>query len=138
VFAMVSLSLDILSLVAIEYRNVLPLFLVKLICKTYVISLIWVGVSATFYVLTDVFPAAKHKKIIWAMVLVTDIQGLIVYLLPIHIGQLLSNKEVSVKVLPTHDKWFGVTYKEDKDFVVESFKQLIADGVYNENLFSDL
>ena len=60
------------------------------------------------------------------------------YLLPIHIGDLLGNKEVAVKVLPTNDKWFGVTYKEDKDFVVESFKKLIEEDVYSENLFSDL
>ncbi len=60
------------------------------------------------------------------------------YLLPIHIGQLLESKETTVKVLPTNDKWFGVTYKEDKDFVVESFKKLIADGVYATNLFEDL
>ena len=60
------------------------------------------------------------------------------YLLPIHIGQLLRENKVSVKVLKTEDKWFGVTYKEDKDFVVESFKQLIADGVYNADLFSDI
>ena len=60
------------------------------------------------------------------------------YLLPIHIGGLLRENKVSVKVLKTADKWFGVTYKEDKDFVVESFKQLIADGVYSADLFSDL
>ena len=60
------------------------------------------------------------------------------YLLPIHIGQLLEKDAVAVKVLPTNDKWFGVTYKEDKDFVVESFKRLIADGVYSTELFSDL
>ena len=60
------------------------------------------------------------------------------YLLPIHIGGLLREKKVSVKVLKTDDKWFGVTYKEDKDFVIESFKQLIADGVYKADLFSDL
>ena len=60
------------------------------------------------------------------------------YLLPIHIGQLLEKDAVAVKVLPTNDKWFGVTYKEDKDFVVESFKKLIADGVYSTELFSDL
>lgn len=60
------------------------------------------------------------------------------YLLPIHIGQLLDKDAVAVKVLPTNDKWFGVTYKEDKDFVVESFKKLIADGVYSTELFSDL
>lgn len=60
------------------------------------------------------------------------------YLLPIHIGQLLENKVVSVKVLPTNDKWFGVTYKEDKDYVIESFKKLIEAGEYNINLFSDI
>ena len=60
------------------------------------------------------------------------------YLLPIHIGGLLEKDEISVKVLKTNDKWFGVTYKEDKDFVIESFKKLIAEGVYSENLFSDL
>lgn len=60
------------------------------------------------------------------------------YLLPIHIGGLLRDEKVSVKVLRTEDKWFGVTYKEDKDFVVESFKKLIENGVYNADLFSDL
>ena len=39
-------------------------------------------------------------------------------------------------VLPTHDKWFGVTYKEDKDFVIQSFKELIEAGVYPENLYN--
>ena len=60
------------------------------------------------------------------------------YLLPIHIGGLLEKGEIAVKVLQTNDKWFGVTYKEDKDFVTESFKKLIEEGVYSENLFSDL
>ena len=38
----------------------------------------------------------------------------------------------------TKDKWFGVTYKEDKEAVVQSFKKLIEDGVYREELYSDL
>lgn len=41
-------------------------------------------------------------------------------------------------VLPTDDQWFGVTYKEDKDFVVESFMKLIDEGVYKKDLYSDL
>ena len=57
------------------------------------------------------------------------------YLLPTIIGDLLSEKKVNVKVLPTEDTWFGVTFKEDKDFVKDSFKKLIADGVYCENLY---
>ena len=40
--------------------------------------------------------------------------------------------------LPTHDKWFGVTYAEDKQIVIDSFAKLVADGVYEKDLFSDL
>ena len=57
------------------------------------------------------------------------------YLLPIYIGQLLREGKVSVQVLPTDEKWFGVTYREDKPAVVESFRQLIARGVYSTPLF---
>ena len=60
------------------------------------------------------------------------------YLLPTHIGGLLRDGKYTVKVLETKDKWFGVTYKEGKESVVQSFKKLIADGVYREELYSDL
>ena len=59
------------------------------------------------------------------------------YLLPTLIGGLLRDGKCTVKVLKTNDTWFGVTYKEDKVAVVESFKKLIADGVYQEELYSD-
>lgn len=57
------------------------------------------------------------------------------YLLPIYIGQLLREGKVSVQVLETQDRWFGVTYREDKPTVVESFRKLIADGIYSAPLF---
>lgn len=60
------------------------------------------------------------------------------YLLPIYIDELLQANKVSVQVLDTQDKWFGVTYKEDKEVVVQSFAELIDQGVYNEYLFDDL
>ena len=60
------------------------------------------------------------------------------YLLPIYIDELLKKGKVSVRLLETKDKWFGVTYKEDKPVVVESFAKLIADGVYQKDLFADL
>ena len=60
------------------------------------------------------------------------------YLLATHIGGLLRDGKYTVKVLETKDKWFGVTYKEDKAAVVESFQKLISDGVYQEKLYSDL
>lgn len=60
------------------------------------------------------------------------------YLLPTLIGGLLREQRCSVKVLETNDSWFGVTYKEDKPAVMESFRQLIAEGVYGEVLYADL
>ena len=60
------------------------------------------------------------------------------YLLPTHIGGLLRDGKCSVKVLETKDKLFGVIYQEDKEAVVQSFKNLIEDGVYQEELYSDL
>ena len=59
------------------------------------------------------------------------------YLLPIIVDGLLK-EGASVTVLPTSDQWFGVTYKEDKASVVESFRKLFAEGVYQEDLYSDL
>lgn len=60
------------------------------------------------------------------------------YLLPTIIGGLLEEGRMKVRVLQSHDKWFGVTYKEDKKDVVEEIQKLIADGVYKENLFEDM
>lgn len=52
------------------------------------------------------------------------------YLLPTIIGGLLEENKVEVKVLKSQDKWFGVTYKEDKESVVQAIKGLIARGEY--------
>ena len=57
------------------------------------------------------------------------------YLLPSIIDQQIKAGKARVQVLETRDKWFGVTYKEDKEAVVASIRKLIADGVYKENLY---
>ena len=59
------------------------------------------------------------------------------YLLPIIVNGMLEEKSVQVKILETNDRWFGVTYKEDKEAVQNSFKELIEKGVYPENLWND-
>ncbi len=59
------------------------------------------------------------------------------YLLPVIADKMLK-EGIEFSVLPTCDKWFGVTYKEDKPIVAESIKQLIEAGVYREDLYSDL
>lgn len=59
------------------------------------------------------------------------------FLLPNIVDDLLKTG-ATVSVLPTDAQWFGVTYRKDKASVVESFKKLYAEGVYREDLYSDL
>ncbi len=55
--------------------------------------------------------------------------------IPIEVGRMVDEKKASVKVLSSTDKWFGVTYKEDKPFVMESIQKLKEQGVYPEKLW---
>jgi len=57
------------------------------------------------------------------------------YLLPTIVGELLEKKQISVKVLSSNDKWFGVTYKEDKEVVVAAIEKLIEEKEYLSPLF---
>lgn len=57
------------------------------------------------------------------------------YLLPTIIDQMIHDGRARVKLLETHDCWFGVTYREDKESVTESIRALIREGVYPEKLF---
>ena len=57
------------------------------------------------------------------------------YLLPRIIDKLIKSGKGKVKVLETRDKWFGVTYQEDKAAVVDSIRRLIEEGVYKEKLY---
>ena len=59
------------------------------------------------------------------------------YLLPVIADEMIKDG-VEFGVLPTDDRWFGVTYKEDKQAVVDSFRKLIKAGVYQKDLYSDL
>lgn len=57
------------------------------------------------------------------------------YLLPKIIDDLVQSGRARVRVLNTPDKWFGVTYQEDKQAVVDAIRGLIQAGVYKEKLF---
>ena len=48
---------------------------------------------------------------------------------------MIKTGKARVTVLETRDKWFGVTYKEDKQTVVKAIRELIEQGVYPEKLF---
>lgn len=57
------------------------------------------------------------------------------YFLPFVVDELLKEGKVSVKVLDTTEKWYGVTYKEDKQAVVEALRKKVEDGVYPGKLW---
>ena len=59
------------------------------------------------------------------------------YLLPTIVDQSIRSGKAKVRLLETKDKWFGVTYKEDKPSVVAAIRKLIEEGVYPAKLFED-
>lgn len=54
------------------------------------------------------------------------------YYLPTAVGGLLREGKASVQVLTSRDKWYGVTYKEDKKMVVDAIANLKKQGLYPE------
>ena len=57
------------------------------------------------------------------------------YLIPSVINNLIQNNKKSVHILRSSSKWFGVTYKEDKPYVIKQMQKLITKGVYPQKLF---
>jgi hypothetical protein len=56
--------------------------------------------------------------------------------IPATVGELVTSGRAKCKVLRSSDSWFGVTYREDRTQVVESIRQLVAQGKYPENLWA--
>lgn len=52
------------------------------------------------------------------------------YYLPSVVSELIGNGEKQVEVLVAEDKWYGVTYKEDKQLVVNAITKMVNDGLY--------
>jgi len=57
------------------------------------------------------------------------------FFIPIMITELIQNKQARIKVLESGDKWFGITYREDKPAVVRRLKELVDQGLYPESLW---
>ena len=57
------------------------------------------------------------------------------YLIPSVINDLIQAGDESVHILNSSESWFGVTYKEDKPYVVGEIQKLIEKGVYPQKLF---
>lgn len=59
------------------------------------------------------------------------------YFLPAVVSTLLEEGRATVAVLASADKWYGVTYKEDKPVVVQAIKKMKAEGRYPEKLWGE-
>jgi NDP-sugar pyrophosphorylase family protein len=55
--------------------------------------------------------------------------------IPTSLDKFVKKGEITIQVLMSSSHWFGVTYREDKPFVVESIRKMVDKGVYPEKLF---
>ena len=82
---------------------------------------------------------AAAENILGNVVLLNLVLGVVIMIFGlIYIDELLQKNQVSVQVLKTPDQWFGVTYKEDREAVMQSIRDLVEKGVYEKDLYSDL
>lgn len=80
-----SLIFDIASMIAIHFRQILPILLVNAICKLYICSLLYSVWSSFIYVSTDILPEKKHQQRTRRTALLTTAQCVLVLFLPIYI-----------------------------------------------------
>ncbi len=57
------------------------------------------------------------------------------YFIPNVVGELVNEKVARVKVLPTNESWFGVTYRQDIQRGREAIRDLVNQGIYQDNLW---
>jgi len=55
--------------------------------------------------------------------------------IPTSVAKFVKNGQITIKILMSNERWFGVTYREDKPYVVESIKEMIKKGVYPLKLY---
>lgn len=59
------------------------------------------------------------------------------YFLPAVVSELLEEDKATVAVLASADKWYGMTYKEDKPVVMAAIQKMKDEGIYPRNLWED-
>lgn len=55
--------------------------------------------------------------------------------IPTSLDIFVKNGDITIKILESNERWFGVTYREDKPFVVESINIMIRKGVYPARIY---
>lgn len=57
------------------------------------------------------------------------------FYVPLVVGELVEEKKARVKVLPTNEQWYGITYREDKPLIMQALEKKKADGEYPKSLW---
>ncbi|MCE5344898.1 MAG: NTP transferase domain-containing protein [Bacteroidales bacterium] len=55
--------------------------------------------------------------------------------IPTSLDRFVRSGQITIKILMTNEKWFGVTYREDKPSVVENIKDMVSRGVYPDKIY---
>ncbi|MBV6652423.1 MAG: hypothetical protein KI786_01620 [Mameliella sp.] len=58
------------------------------------------------------------------------------FYIPLVVNSLINDGKINLAVIPNAERWYGVTYQEDKPMVQNAFAQLVAEGKYPEKLWS--
>lgn len=57
------------------------------------------------------------------------------FLVPVIIDQLIKTGKAQVEILPTEDKWIGITYQEDTEVARAEFEKMVEEGIYPKKLW---
>lgn len=85
IITIINISLDILSVVAISYRNQMSISLVLFICRIYLVAVVWQNWSALSYVTMDSFSRKAHRKLQLVFGVISFIESCIIMFAPIYI-----------------------------------------------------
>jgi len=55
--------------------------------------------------------------------------------IPTSVDKFVKNGQITIQILMSNERWFGVTYREDKPFVVDSINRMISKGIYPSSLY---
>jgi hypothetical protein len=55
--------------------------------------------------------------------------------IPTSVDKFVKSGEITIKILMSSERWFGVTYREDKPYVVDSINNMISKGVYPSKIY---
>ena len=55
--------------------------------------------------------------------------------IPTSVDKFVKSGEITIQILMSNERWFGVTYFEDKPFVVESIHRMVKEGIYPKSIY---